>query len=65
MNKRRTHGHGLLPWLQSFNPIMPIYLRRETWEVIDLAVAIILLISLFFIKGKKPVKQGTGGSPKS
>lgn len=30
-----------------FNPIAPIYLNREIWSVIDVAVVIIIFISLF------------------
>ena len=29
-----------------FNPIIPVYLNRSTWQVIDIIVAIIFLISL-------------------
>lgn len=36
-----------------FNPIIPIYLQRETWIVIDLIIGIFLLVSIFFIKTKK------------
>ncbi len=33
-----------------FNPIFPFYLSREIWQVIDVIVAIIFLISIFKIK---------------
>jgi hypothetical protein len=29
-----------------FNPLIPIYLRRGTWQFIDLAVAVLLLLSI-------------------
>jgi len=30
-----------------FNPIIPFYFQRETWQIIDVGVAIIFFISLF------------------
>ncbi len=33
-----------------FNPIMPFYLKRETWQLLDIAAAIILFGSLFMFK---------------
>jgi len=30
-----------------FNPLIPVYLNRSTWQVIDLVLAIIFFISLF------------------
>jgi hypothetical protein len=36
-----------------FNPIAPIYLNKDTWVIIDMGVAILFLISMFFIKEKK------------
>ena len=33
-----------------FNPLIPIYLRRGTWQFIDLAVAVLLLISIFLLR---------------
>ncbi|MFH1968454.1 MAG: DUF6804 family protein [bacterium] len=35
-----------------FNPIFPFYLSRDTWQLIDVAVAIIFFVS-FFNKHKK------------
>lgn len=35
-----------------FNPIIPIYLTKEIWVVIDLIVAIIFLVSIFKIKSR-------------
>jgi len=35
-----------------FNPIIPIYLDKETWIVIDFIVAILFLVSIFKIKSK-------------
>ena len=36
-----------------FNPIIPIHLDRELWRIIDVIVAIVLIVSFFFIKTKK------------
>jgi len=33
-----------------FNPIFPIYLKKDTWAPIDLGVALFLFISLFLFK---------------
>jgi len=33
-----------------FNPIAPFYLQRDTWQAIDIVVAIIFLISIFKLK---------------
>jgi hypothetical protein len=33
-----------------FNPIIPIYLSRTTWHVIDIGVAIILAADLVFVR---------------
>ncbi|MBU1102753.1 hypothetical protein KJ853_03825 [Patescibacteria group bacterium] len=33
-----------------FNPIIPFYFSRSTWQVIDIAVAIIFFVSLFKTK---------------
>ena len=32
-----------------FNPIVPIYLDKETWVVIDFIVAVLFLVSIFKI----------------
>lgn len=32
-----------------FNPIIPVHLKRETWILVDLAAAAILLISILVI----------------
>lgn len=34
----------------SFNPIAPIYLKKEMWVIIDFIVAILFLVSIFKIK---------------
>jgi hypothetical protein len=31
-----------------FNPIMPIYLNKDTWQVLDLITAIVFIVSIFF-----------------
>lgn len=33
-----------------FNPVFPFHLGRELWQVVDLIVAAILVISLFTLK---------------
>jgi len=35
-----------------FNPIVPIYLNKGTWVIIDFIAAIVFIISLFKIKKK-------------
>ena len=40
-----------------FNPIIPIYLDRETWAFIDIGVAIIFIISLFLLGKAKSIKD--------
>lgn len=39
-----------------FNPIAPIYLEKETWSVINIVVAAILLISIFRVKSAVKTK---------
>lgn len=36
-----------------FNPIFPIYLNRETWVVIDIAVTVFFIASFIFLKTNK------------
>jgi Na+/serine symporter len=36
-----------------FNPLIPIYLSRSTWQVIDLTVSIFLFVSLFKLRLSK------------
>lgn len=33
-----------------FNPILPFHLGRDTWAIVDIVTAIILLLSLFLFK---------------
>ncbi len=35
-----------------FNPIIPIYLTKEIWVLIDIIVAIIFLVSIFILRRK-------------
>jgi len=35
-----------------FNPVIPVYLDKETWIIIDLIVAILFLVSIFKLKLK-------------
>ena len=36
-----------------FNPIVPFYMERETWQFFNLVVAVIYLVSLFKLKNLK------------
>lgn len=36
-----------------FNPIIPVYLKREQWEIIDAVVVFILLLSIPFLQKPK------------
>jgi len=33
-----------------FNPFIPIYLNRKIWRIIDLAVGVFMIISVFVLK---------------
>jgi len=35
-----------------FNPIIPVYLSKQIWQVINIIVAIILVITIFIAKGE-------------
>ncbi len=45
-----------------FNPLIPIYLNRETWTTIDLIVGLFLLLSIHFFKLKEEITLGTSSS---
>jgi uncharacterized membrane protein len=56
-----------LPWVYIlggvavlFNPIIPFHMTRESWKVVDIAMAVVLLVSFFFVKGEKKVKASDG-----
>jgi FtsH-binding integral membrane protein len=36
-----------------FNPIIPIYLQREQWVIIDLIVGVFFLLSIFIANNRK------------
>lgn len=36
-----------------FNPFIPIHLTRDIWAVIDVAVALLLIVSLLFLRESK------------
>ncbi|MEW6738785.1 MAG: DUF6804 family protein [Nitrospirota bacterium] len=36
-----------------FNPIIPIHLNRDTWAIIDIAAAILFVLSTFFAREKR------------
>jgi len=35
-----------------FNPIIPILLERDTWQIIDVVVSLLFLLSLFLVRSK-------------
>lgn len=39
-----------------FNPLIPIYLKKERWQTLDVAAAIFLLVSILLLR-LKPSKQ--------
>ena len=41
---------GLIALL--FNPIIPFYLGKSSWQSVDLIVGIIFIISIFFVREK-------------
>jgi len=36
-----------------FNPIIPVYLNRQTWQPIDLVAALLFLLSFIFLRSPK------------
>ncbi len=36
-----------------FNPIVPIYMARQTWATVDIITAVIMLVSIFFVRELK------------
>jgi len=45
-----------------FNPLAPIHLSRRTWKIIDVAVGITFLISLFVLRiSKKKIADKSAG----
>jgi len=52
-----TYNHNRTGWAWTFaimgilfNPIVPFYLERETWQFFNLLVAVIYFVSLFKLK---------------
>jgi hypothetical protein len=50
-----------LGWLCAFaiaavmlNPIAPVHLKRDTWAIVDIAAAVLLLVSIAVIDIRKP-----------
>jgi hypothetical protein len=42
-----------------FNPFIPIHLSRDIWAVIDIAVALLLIVSLLFLReSERPAADG-------
>lgn len=48
-----------------FNPIIPIHLKREHWEIIDAIAAIILLLSIPLIKQSKNIRDEANAMDKN
>lgn len=46
-NKNKTWLIGFIVISLLFNPIIPIYLSKDVWAIIDVATAILILISIF------------------
>jgi len=40
-----------------FNPIIPVYLTKDIWVIIDLIVAILFLVSIFTIRPKRQLPK--------
>jgi len=40
-----------------FNPIIPVYLTKDIWVIIDVIVAILFLVSIFKIKSKRELPK--------
>jgi hypothetical protein len=43
-----------------FQPFLPVHLVRDTWDDIDLCLAFVLLVSLWFVPGPVPAPGGAG-----
>jgi hypothetical protein len=50
---------GLIALL--FNPLIPVRIDRATWAYLDVAVGILFLISLFFVRENLPQEISKGG----
>ena len=40
-----------------FNPLAPLYLRADVWNIVDIVAAVLFIISFFFIVGKKTTNR--------
>ena len=38
-----------------FNPIIPVYLDRDIWAIIDVASAIIIIVSIFYFPSESQI----------
>lgn len=36
-----------------FNPLIPVYLQKETWVILDLTAAVLLIVNIFLIKSAR------------
>lgn len=37
-----------------FNPLAPLYLRADVWQVADITASVLFVLSFYFITNKKP-----------
>jgi len=43
-----------------FNPLMPIHLRRHTWQIIDLLAAGVFVAAAFALRSTLGARKATG-----
>lgn len=53
----RDRGQTFVAWLfvlvaVVFNPVAPLYLRADIWQIADIAVAVLFAAALFLVKSK-------------
>jgi hypothetical protein len=53
MIERKIIGFLAILTALLFNPIFPIYFNKETWVIIDIAVALFLGTTIFLLKPKQ------------
>ncbi|NOX37702.1 MAG: hypothetical protein GXO78_09215 [Calditrichaeota bacterium] len=55
MAYRQKHSYWMMLFIAIailFNPIIPVYLDKEIWIVIDLVVALLFIVSVFSLRLK-------------
>src|SRR4051812_13778522 len=53
----RARGQTFVIWVFAlvavvFNPVAPLYLRADIWQIADIAVAVLFAAALFLVKSK-------------